>query len=85
MNKAAPAITNSVAARVLGVPPQNLRRWVREGKFLDIGEVSWDKGPTFRRQRVFERDWLEKVAVELGVEPDWTVLDGTQGTETANG
>jgi hypothetical protein len=85
MNRALPTITNSMAARILGVPAQSLRRWVREGKFLSIGEVPWDKGPTFRRQRVYERDWLEKVALELGVQPDWTVLDGTQGPETANG
>jgi hypothetical protein len=70
-----PVITNSVAAHVLGIPPQNLRRWVREGKFDGVGEVEWDKGPTFRKQRVFTREWLGKVATELGVEPDWSQLE----------
>lgn len=76
-----PVITNSMAARVLGVTPQNLRRWVREGKFNGAGEVEWDKSPTFRRQRAFTREWIQKVAAELGVDPDWTVLDGQTGSQ----
>jgi len=65
-------ITTSLAASVLGVRPQNLRRWVREGKFDDIDGMEWDQQPGFQRQRIYTQGWVEVAATRLGVTPDWT-------------
>jgi hypothetical protein len=70
----AQTVTTSVAAAVLGVTPQNLRRWIREGKFNALGEVEWDRSPGFRRQRTYSKEWIEAAAKELSTTPDWSVL-----------
>lgn len=70
-------VTSSVAARVLGVSPANLRRWVREGKFDHIDGMEWERRPGFQKQRLYSIDWLRKVAETIGVDnPDFSVIEG---------
>lgn len=71
---AAPLTTAGVAA-VLGVSTQNLRRWIREGKFDDLEGLEWDRRPGFQRQRLYSRGWILEAADLLGVEADWAKAD----------
>lgn len=59
------------AAAVLGVSPQNLRRWIREGKFSTLPPLEWDNAPGFQRQRTYPRAWIDAAAIVLGVTPNW--------------
>ena len=69
-------ITTAAAARVLGVAPPNLRRWIREGKFDHIeAGLDWDRGPGFKKQHIYSPEWIERVAAEMHIVPDWTALD----------
>jgi hypothetical protein len=73
-------VTTTPAANALGVPPANLRRWVRQGKFDHIEGMTRGRRPgTFQEQRLFTRRWVVAVAKELGVIPDFSEIDGTRG------
>jgi hypothetical protein len=71
----ATTVTTAIAASILGVSPANLRRWVREGKFDHIEGMDWQRRPGFQKQRVYTRDWIVKVAAEIGAEPNLSLFD----------
>jgi predicted site-specific integrase-resolvase len=72
-------ISTTPAAQVLGVSPANLRRWVRQGKFSHIEGMTRERRPgSFQEQRLFTRAWVEAVAKELNVEPDFSGVEQEQ-------
>jgi DNA-binding transcriptional MerR regulator len=62
-------MTTSEAAQKLGISPDKLRRWVREGRFADIAGISWDDSG-FKQQRLYTDEWVRGVADKLGVMVD---------------
>ena len=70
-------MTTSLAARVLRVTPDTLRRWVRDGRFKHVAGMEW-KQVGLQRQRSFTREWIARVAAEIGIEPDFAAVEGTR-------
>jgi hypothetical protein len=64
-------MTLAPAARVLGIDVGKLRRWVNEGRFDHIDGLDWVKNG-FQDQRVCSRKWIERVAAEIEVTPDFS-------------
>lgn len=65
-------MTTASVAAVLGVSAQNLRRWIREGKFEQLPGLDWARRPGFQKQRTYTHTWIEGAATILGVTPDWS-------------
>jgi hypothetical protein len=69
-------VTTTPAAAALGVPAANLRRWIRQGKFDHIKGMTRARRPgTFQEERLFTRKWIEAVARELNVQPDFSKIE----------
>lgn len=72
------AMTTSEAALALGLSPDKLRRWVREGRFADVAGVEWDKSAGFKRQRLYTRQWVLMVAKQLGITAEFSQIPGLE-------
>jgi hypothetical protein len=71
-------VSTTPAAQALGVPVANLRRWIRQGKFDHIAGMTRERRPgTFQERRLFTREWIDAVAKELRVEPDFSAIEDT--------
>lgn len=72
------AMTTSEAALALGLSPDKLRRWVREGRFFDVAGVEWDKSAGFKRQRLYTKQWVLMVAKQLGITAEFSQIPGLE-------
>jgi hypothetical protein len=71
-------VTTTPAAKALGVPPANLRRWVRQGKFKEIEGVSREVIPgSFQEKTLFTRPALTAIAQMLKLTPDFSEIEGS--------
>lgn len=69
-------VTTAKAARILGVPADTLRRWVRNGNFAHVAGCRFEALPgQIMKQHLYEKQWVVAVAAELKVTPDFTVLE----------
>ncbi len=65
-------VKTGMAAKILGVPSANLRRWIREGKFDGIPGLSKQE-TGFQRHHLVTRAWIVAVGKQIGVKPNFNV------------
>lgn len=70
-----------MAAAILGVKSDKLRRWLREGKFdfsdhnPPIPHPMDDPESPFMKRRLFTKEWLVAAATQLGRKPNFDVVN----------
>jgi hypothetical protein len=67
-------VTTKPAAKALGISPETLRRWLRDGRFDHIDGLTMTR-VGLQETRCFSRKWIVAVAKEIGITPDFSALE----------